>query len=520
MILFMYLSTCSMYVHIFILYIITSNILLFFSDYLSVSILRYKTHVFLLLLHCFTMQITCGYFCYTCSFDTPIVQLFPLSTLHFDIFLLCSFVLPVFIVTVIMLSFKNVIHHWIEKGVITCVLSVLIIYAGSVMTFFGSNFFLWSFPEDIEYNYVSIAVPSLIWLALCFFMMACILARDKFYRKHMQSYFFWCTRRGLLLLVLIGAFDSLTGLTGMYATPHVPQVLQSALVATGPVWTYILALVIFPSSQTRLHPLLFVVLALICGGVVLALLPQVLDTNSGKSYFSAPWTIIYLLATVLFPLYNVLQGRFINDFEGACDEFTLRMIMLTVETFIQLFLTIGYFPVDFSPFFGSSSSAAESWRNFVASLDWIGSSKRTAGFLLLHVFGFWIRHVAFAYLNGISPTLASVANLLSQPINTFFLLVIPSWNVYGSTLDYRFTLGCFLCLLFAMLLYTWWHVRHAPGTKRFTGHEHEDGEEMEDTKKFYSKQIVAAIGDEPLEEFDALDLDVEKHIPSRHFMLH
>lgn len=411
-------------------------------------------------------------------------------------------------------NLKNVFRRWVDKGVIACVISVLIIYAGSVMTFFGSNFFLWSFPKDVEYNYVSIAVPSMIWLALCFFLMACIVARDKFYRKRMQKYFFWWTKRGVLLLVLIGAFDSLTGLTGMYATPHVPQVLQSALVATGPIWTFLLALLIFPSSQMRLHPVLLVVLILIGGGVVLALLPQVLDEGSGKSYFSAPWTIIYLLATVLFPLYNVLQGRFINDFEGACDAFTLRMIMLTVETLVQLLLTIGYFPIDFSPFFGSSSSAAESWSNFVTSLDWIGSSKRTAGFLLLHVFGFWIRHVAFAYLNGFSPSFAAVANLLSQPINTFFLLIIPSWNVYGSTLDYRFTLGCFLCLLFAMLLYTWWHVQETPGVKKFTGHEHEDEFDLEGGKKNYKTQIIAAVGDEPPEELSTMDLEMEKHVTS------
>lgn len=46
---------------------------------------------------------------------------------------------------------------------------------------------------------------------------------------------YWLTRKGISFIILIGLFDSLTGLTGMYATVHIPQILQTALISTGPI---------------------------------------------------------------------------------------------------------------------------------------------------------------------------------------------------------------------------------------------------------------------------------------------
>lgn len=338
------------------------------------------------------------------------------------------------------------------------VVLVLLLYASSVMMFFGMNFWLWSFTPGIQRSYATILIPSLLWCGL--FLVTCGLDAGYSWLRHKKlgDYFFWTTKTGLVLIVFIGFFDSLTGLTGMYAAVHVTQILQSALISTGPIWTFLLAHILYPSSQPKFHPFLIVVFVLTVGGVTLAMVPQILDRDSPRKYFSLPWTVIYLASTVLFPLYNVLQGRFLHEFRGHCTPFTRKMVMLTAETTVQLFLTVGYFPVDFSPFYGRCSSAEESWENLVASLRCISSCPNNAKYMMVYVLGFWIRHVVFAYLNTYSPSVAAVTSMLTQPINAFILLAVPSWNVFGSKKDWRYTLGCFFCLLFAMVTFVLWHL--------------------------------------------------------------
>lgn len=349
-------------------------------------------------------------------------------------------------------------EHVTKKKFFTAAFLVLWLYIGSVMMFFGMNFWLWSFPTGLKRSYASIIVPSVLWAAMFIVTtLGCAMAH-LFRFGRFDNYFFWWNKKGVVLLVLIGLFDSLTGLTGMYAAVHVPQILQSALISTGPIWTFLLAFVLYPSSQPRFHPILIGVVILIGGGVTLALLPQVLDKSTTIQYFHPAWTVIYLAATALFPLYNVLQGRFLNDFKAHCSPFTRKMVMLSCETTVQLFLTIGYFPVDFSPFYGKCSSAQESWDNLVDSLRCIFNCRMNGVYMVIYVLGFWIRHIVFAYLNTYSPSVAAVTSMLTQPINAFFLLAIPSWNVYGSKKDWRFTLGCFLCLTLAMGLFIVWHL--------------------------------------------------------------
>lgn len=345
-----------------------------------------------------------------------------------------------------------------RQTVATVTILVTMLYIGSVMMFFGVNFWLWSFTPGLKRSYTTILIPSICWNVLTLGTVGIAALYHNLKHGKFENYFFWVNKKGILLLFLIGAFDSLTGLTGMYATVHVSQILQSALISTGPIWSFILSIILYPSSQPKFHPFLIVVVILTAAGVTLAVLPQVLDDSQEKVYFSAPWTFIYLLATVLFPLYNVLQGRFLHEFCNHCSPFTRKMVMLAVETTVQLILTLCYFPVDFSPFLGTCNSAKESWDNLVASVHCIGDCPKNFSYMVIYVLGFWIRHVVFAYLNTYSPSVAAVMSMLTQPINTFLLLSIPSWNVYGSKKDWRFTLGCFLCLLFAMIAFIVWHL--------------------------------------------------------------
>lgn len=178
------------------------------------------------------------------------------------------------------------------------------------MMFTGMNFWLWSFTVGIKRNYTAMLLPSLLWCAFFFITFIGIIVYNAIRYRRQEQYMYWLTRKGISFIILIGLFDSLTGLTGMYATVHIPQILQTALISTGPIWTFLLAFIIHPHSQPRWTWHLIFVIIFIAGGVTFALIPQ-LQNNDNKKYFSLPWTFIFLIGTILFPVYNVLQGKFL-----------------------------------------------------------------------------------------------------------------------------------------------------------------------------------------------------------------
>ncbi|KAH9597679.1 hypothetical protein LSM04_007172 [Trypanosoma melophagium] len=354
---------------------------------------------------------------------------------------------------------EKFINLRMTKGkVVTATILVVLLFVSSAMMFFGMNFWLWSFEKGLKRSYTSILIPSLGW-AILFSISGFVLRLVQWYYGRPENFFFWVCREGAILLFLIGLFDSLTGLFGMYAAVHVPVLLQSALISTGPIWTYLLASVLYPESQPPFSPLLFVVVACTAGGVVLAMIPQI-KSHHKEEYFSPAWIIIFLCATALFPLYNVLQGRFLHKFAECCSPFTAKIVMLMVETVVQLFLTVLYFPMDSLPFFGKSDSIQESWDMLVSSVKCIGTCPNNVSYMLVYILGFWIRHLVFAYMNSYSPIVAAVTSQLTQPINTFLLLMIPSWNVYGAAASWYYTMGCFFLLLVSTIIFVGWHLHN------------------------------------------------------------
>ncbi|RNF17620.1 uncharacterized protein Tco025E_04852 [Trypanosoma conorhini] len=247
----------------------------------------------------------------------------------------------------------------------------------------------------------------------------------------------------------------------MYAVVHVPVILQSALISTGPIWTYLLALFFYPESQSAFSPIFLLVIACTAGGVALAVIPQA-ESHRKNEYFSPPWILIFLLGTILYPFYNVLQGRFLNEFRGGCSPFTTKVVMLTCETSVQLVFTLTYFPLDAAPFFGKCASLQESWDMLMASLRCVAECPNNAIYMTVYVLGFWIRHAVFAYMNGYSPVVAAVTSQMTQPLNTFILLIIPSWNVFGAKALWYYTLGCFLLLLTSTVIFVVWHLLNRP----------------------------------------------------------
>lgn len=362
------------------------------------------------------------------------------------------------------LILKRRMFKWLVQGfksyplqkeqVITTVILVFLLYTSSIMMFFGMNFWLWSFAKGLKRSYTSIFIPSICWTFL-FAVFVIIMRVIHLYKGRLENYFFWVSFKGVTLLLSIGFFDSLTGLFCMYAAVHIPVLVQSALISTGPLLTYIFAVLFYPESQPPFSPILILVAFCMAAGVALAMIPQI-EGHNGTKYFNLAWIVIYFFGISFFPLYNVLQGRFLNKFQGHASPFTVKIIMLTVETTVQVFLTLVYFPLDAAPFFGKCDSVKESWEMLIKSVKCIGTCPYNGVYMVVYVTGFWIRHVVFAYMNGYSPTLAAVASQLTQPINTFVLLILPSWNVYGANASWYYTLGCFLFFFLATFFSVGW----------------------------------------------------------------
>ncbi|CCW71790.1 unnamed protein product [Phytomonas sp. Hart1] len=355
---------------------------------------------------------------------------------------------------------------------------VLSLYVGTVMLHFGMNFWLSSFPKGVKQNYTVMFTVSLLWCILFLITVLIHFLYNLVCFRKVENYLFFVNRKGLFLLFLIGTLDSLTGLTASYSATRVPLILQSALISTGPIWTILFSFIFYPSSQPKFNGFLLIVFLFIFGAIALALIPQILD-NSGKTrYFNPPWILIFLTCALSFPLYNVIQGRFSFEFRDQVPSSTRKLVMICVEITIQLFLCMLYFPVDFSPFFGQCTSAKESWDNIIESYRHIFTCKTSAIYMMAYVMGFYIRHIVFAYLNSYSPSVAAITSMLTQPINTFIILVFPSWNVYGSKKDWRFVLACFICLLVAMLMFMYWHITFMDSPNE----PHNDKGESEDNK--------------------------------------
>ncbi len=330
-------------------------------------------------------------------------------------------------------------------------LLMVLLYVSSAMQIFGQNFWMWSFTKGNP-NYVAMVVPAAIW-AVCF---ATPLLVYQMHTKIGLVPLLQSSRRPIALLALIGLLDSLGGLTSIYSVVHVPVLLQTVFYAVGPVWTYGVSCMVYPASVRPVNRWIVLVVLLIAGSVVLALMPQ-LDAKNGVD-LKAGWVVVFFVSAILPPTYNVVQGRFLSELSSAASPIQAKLVLLAGDTSFQLFFTIFYFPLDATPWFGSSPSLAESWSGMVEAFKCIAECENNVGYLLLYAAGFWLNHVVFAFLNLYSPTVGALLAQLCTPINTFLLVMFPAWNVYGAPVSVPYNLGCFVLLLVSIVTYGVWHI--------------------------------------------------------------
>ncbi|KAG5503448.1 hypothetical protein JKF63_05587 [Porcisia hertigi] len=138
------------------------------------------------------------------------------------------------------------------------------------------------------------------------------------------------------------------------------------------------------------------------------------------------------------------------------DDNAAKMVLLVVGLFFQLLISFAAFPVDATPFLGSSTSAPHAWEGFRNSINFIFSSWLHVRYGLLVTLGFAMSFVGCTYLNEQSPTLASVVLQLAGPITSLVIIIIPQWNVFQDSISVGEKVGGVILLLLATLLYNLW----------------------------------------------------------------
>ncbi|RNF17621.1 uncharacterized protein Tco025E_04853 [Trypanosoma conorhini] len=87
-----------------------------------------------------------------------------------------------------------------KQEVLTAALLVFLLYASSVMMFFGMNFWLWSFKKGLKRSYASILIPSVGW-ALLFFASSVMIRIINWMIGRSENLFFGGVGGALLFLL-------------------------------------------------------------------------------------------------------------------------------------------------------------------------------------------------------------------------------------------------------------------------------------------------------------------------------
>jgi hypothetical protein len=266
------------------------------------------------------------------------------------------------------------------------------------------------------------------------------------------------TARFVGLLSALGLIDAFGGLTAVYATSHVPVLVQALLIAGGPLYTFLFSKIFFSSSLRPITLSFLLSITLLLGGIALSLVPQI-QSPDHELYVSVKWLIIFVASSMLPTLLNVVQGRFLDDYTTQFrSPMECKLTALCGDTVLQVFFTAAFLPLDALPHFGATDSISESWKGFTEGTQCIFfECKDTFAYFVTYTLGMWLNRIAFTYLNYYSPTVGAVVSQLTQPINTCLLLLFPTLNVFGQPGSWWCTLGCFLLTTLSMTLLIAWH---------------------------------------------------------------
>lgn len=148
--------------------------------------------------------------------------------------------------------------------------------------------------------------------------------------------------------------------------------------------------------------------------------------------------------------YKELQER-----EG--DDTSVKIFMLSTDTFWQLIVTLLLLPADALPWYGNSKNVGVTWHNFLEGVDCVFTIRENAIYGVMYTLGFVFTYLGSAYLNHYSVALCAIVTQLSSPVTALILVIIPSWNQHGQDSPPWFlSLISIVMLSVAALIYVVW----------------------------------------------------------------
>lgn len=205
---------------------------------------------------------------------------------------------------------------------IFCVLLVLV---GNVILLIALNFWLSIMPLDsMAHNssQIAIQVVSMMFMLL-FFTTFVVAFLVKYGFRPLWRVLVGGGRVGgpwyrLFLLFASGASNGISSVLSIYAMTYTPQFLQAVLLCAIPFSAQAWTVLFIPVERKRNYLSLFFIASFLffAGGVVLSSWSSFTDP---EIHASVPWTFIYLISSIVFGLWCVVQRLYLDAVAMKAD---------------------------------------------------------------------------------------------------------------------------------------------------------------------------------------------------------
>ena len=392
---------------------------------------------------------------------------------------------------------------------------------GNATTVVALNWWLLTFPSTASGPFAVQVFSGLLYFG-CFFV--CLIVAAVIWGIKPLMHVTFGTEGGtkpkfrrLWIVALMGLTDLASNLPVIFATPHVPEILQAFLETTVTPWALLLTYIFVKGERSKHYRspfLLFSLLLTAGGGLTSAIPPKAHISIAGKYTENIPslvgWIGVYAATAIVYGGWCVLQRLYCDGapipptgsrpssivaWPGhvqAIEEQTAKsgevddeerlsllvqragamngkekwipyaglnkLVMLFGDTLFQLLFTFAFLPLDALPWFGTSPNIQSTWSRFTAGMECIATCPGSLKYCLLYSFGYVVSYIGSAYLNHVSPTLSSMFIELSAPSCAVLLLIVPSWNVAagsGSVLWYQQSAAAVMISAATVLYYLW-----------------------------------------------------------------
>lgn len=205
-----------------------------------------------------------------------------------------------------------------NRGTIFAIFCCLLVLVGNVILLIALNFWLSVMPnEAIKHNSSQIAIQVIAMVFMLMFFSFFVLAflikcgirpilRVLWTKECVRS-----PQYRLFLLFASGATNGISSVLSIYAMTYTPQFLQAVLLCAIPFSAQAWTVIFIPMERKRQYVSLFFISSFVffVAGVLLSSLESFMNPVVRASL---PWALIYLLSSVVFGLWCVVQRLYLD----------------------------------------------------------------------------------------------------------------------------------------------------------------------------------------------------------------